>query len=357
MRILVYASQPGHGTNRLIEEIENIRKETRKDILGEVVQATDLYSYLSESTRGHDRIYRRGAEKSEKLIGKNYQAIIPRLAGAGFEIGLMNLRHMNRNLNIFSTATDTGLRICSNKFLTCQVLSEHGLRVPKQVLAHRPTDYKELIDGLGGLPIVCKLQRGSMGAGVFILESYLSASTTLRAMEQTSYDVILSRFIDSGTPASDLRIITIGAETNKPKVIAYRRYAVDSDFRSNYSISGKGEKAQITDEEKEMALSASRILGGGVHGVDIMRDTKDNNRPFIIESNGCPGLAGVESITGENVARAIIEYTLENYNRGGNRKETTTSGATNKVITTQPQAQDESIGNRILRLQNEMRRD
>src|SRR5690554_8170863 len=82
---------------------------------------------------------------------------------------MVNLRHMNRNLNIFSTGTDTGLRICSNKFFTCQVLSEHGLRVPKQVLAHRPTDYKELIDLVGGLPCVAKLQRGSQGAGVFIL--------------------------------------------------------------------------------------------------------------------------------------------------------------------------------------------
>lgn len=328
MKILIYASQPGFSTNRLMEEISRAAKDRNEEITGEVIQANNLYSYLSESTRGHDRVYKKSSDKSQKLLARDWSAVIPRLAGTGFDFGLGNLRHLNRNLNIFSTSSDTGLRICSNKFFTCQVLSEHGLRVPKQVLAHRPTDYGELIEMIGGLPVVAKLQRGSQGAGVFILESPLAASTTLRAMEQTQVDVVLSRFIDTGKPANDLRIITIGAETAHPKIFAYKRFSVDSDFRSNYSISGKGEKVQITNEEKEMALKASQILGGGVHGVDIMRDSKDNGKPYIIEVNGCPGLSGIESVTGENVARAIVDYTIDNAKKKGNRKETTSNGTT-----------------------------
>lgn len=332
MKILIYASQPGHSTRRLMEEIEAANKRTPdKEITGEVVFAYDLYSFCSETTSGRDRVYKRGKEKNEKLIARDYQAIIPRLAGTGFDFALGNLRHLNRNLNIFSTATDAGLRICSNKFLTVQTLSEHGLRVPKHVLAHRPTDYKELIDLVGGLPCVSKLQRGSMGAGVFILNDELAASTALRAMEQTQVDTVLTRFIHTGTPANDLRIITIGAETKNPKVFAYKRYAIDSEFRANYSISKKGEKVTITPEEKEMALSASKLLGGGVHGIDILRDSKDGNKPYIIESNGCPGLAGIESVSGENIAKAIIDYVLENYQRNGKRKVTDSSGATAKV--------------------------
>lgn len=331
MKILIYASEIGHSTNRLMEEIEKTaKKKPELNLSGEAVHSFDLYSYCSE-VKGHDRIYKRASRKSEKLVSRDYAAIIPRLAGEGFDFGLVNVRHLSRNLNIFSTSSDTGLKICSNKFLTVQVLSEFGLRVPKQVLAHRPSDYKELIDMVGGLPCVAKLQRGSQGAGVFILNDVLAASTALRAMEQAKVDCVLCRFIDSGTPANDLRIITIGAETEKPVIFAYRRFAVDSDFRSNYSISGRGEKVKITDEEKEMALTASRILGGGVHGVDIMRDSKDHDKPYMIEVNGCPGLSGVEAVTGENVARAIVNYVLENYKRGGQRKTTTGTGATNQV--------------------------
>jgi len=332
MKILIYVSEIGHSTNRLLKEIETrAGKNPELNLSGEVVQAYDLHAFCSE-TKGNDRVYKRSPKKSEKLVSREYAAVIPRLAGEGFEFGLVNVRHLTRNLNIFSTSTDYGLRICSNKFLTCQVLSEYGLRVPKQVLAHRPTDYKELIDLVGGLPCVAKLQRGSQGAGVFILNDVLAASTALRALEQTKTDVVLCRFVDSGKPANDLRIIVIGAETEKPVIFAYRRFAVDTDFRSNYSISGKGEKVEITDEEKEMAINASKLMGGGVHGVDIMRDSKDNDKPYLIEVNGCPGLAGVESVTGENVAGAIVAYVVDNYKRAGNRRTTTGTGATNKVV-------------------------
>jgi len=351
MKILIYTSQPGYSTQRLMQEIDKANKRDKtKEIIGEVVQAYDLYSYCSEITRGHDRIYRRGAQKSAKLISRDYQAIIPRLAGIGFDFGLVNLRHLNRNLNIFSTGTDSGLRICSNKFFTCQVLSENGLRVPRQALAHRPTDYKELIDLVGGLPCISKLQRGSQGAGVFILNDVLAASTALRALEQTNTDVVLTRFINTGNPASDIRIITIGAETKSPKIFTYKRFAVDSDFRSNYSISKKGEKVKITDEEKEMALSASRLLGGGVHGVDIMRDSTDNNKPYIIEVNGCPGLSGIELVTGENVAGAIIDYVLDNYKRGGYRKNTNSQGA---VSVSKETFAEETFAEAFNRIRNE----
>jgi ribosomal protein S6--L-glutamate ligase len=329
MKILIYATEPGHSTRRLMEEIEKANKRTpEKEISGEVVAVYDLHSYCSEHTN-RDRVYKRAAGKSQKLIQKEYSAVIPRLAGAGFDFGLINLRHLNRNLNIFSTGTDTGLRICSNKFQTIQTLSEHGLRVPRHVLAHRPTDYKEILS-LVGWPekVVAKMQRGSQGAGVFILNDTLAASTALRAMEQAQVDCVLTRFIDTGTPANDLRIITIGAETENPKVFAYKRFSVDGDFRSNYSLSGKGEKVELTDEEREMALNASKLLGGGVHGIDIMRDAKDGNKPYIIESNGCPGLAGIEAVTGANVAGAIIQYVLDNYQRNGKRKVTDASGAT-----------------------------
>lgn len=328
MKILIYATEPGHSTRRLMEEIEKASKrEPAKNISGEVVAVYDLHSYCSEHTN-RDRVYKRSPGKSQKLIQKEYQAVIPRLAGAGFDFGLVNLRHLNRNLNIFSTGTDTGLRICSNKFQTIQTLSEHGLRVPRHVLAHRPTDYKELIDLVGGLPVVAKLQRGSQGAGVFILNDTLAASTALRAMEQAQVDAVLCRFIDTGTPANDLRIITIGAETQNPKIFAYKRFSIDGDFRSNYSLSGKGEKVNLTDEEKDMALKASKLLGGGVHGCDIMRDAKDGNKPYIIEVNGCPGLAGIEAVTGQNVAGAIVQYVLDNYQRNGHRKATNSEGAT-----------------------------
>ncbi len=81
---------------------------------------------------------------------------------------------------------------------------------------------------------------------------------------------------------NDIRVFVIGAETTEPVIFAYKRYALGNDFRSNYSISHEGEKVEITDEERTMALDAARLMGMPVCGVDIMRDANDSNKPGIL---------------------------------------------------------------------------
>ncbi len=248
------------------------------------------------------------------MKAKTFDAIIPRIGGAGFEHGCVIVNQLSENMGIFSTSRERGLKICSNKYLTAQVLSKAKIRNPKQIIAHQPSDYKELIDLVGGLPCVAKLQRGSLGVGVMLLETELAASTSLRSFQTLGADVILQQYIESGNPKSDIRVIVIGPETKNVKTFAYKRYALDSDFRSNYSLSGLGEKVTLTKEEKQMAIDAALAVGLGVSGIDIIRQESDN-LSFVIESNGSPGLKGIESITGENVAGAIIDYVKDNYKK------------------------------------------
>lgn len=312
MKHLILTNSPGsYATNRLIEEIKKRKDEH------EVINPADMYAFISSTTSGHDRIYKKTNEKSERIKARTYDSVIPRIGGTGFDHSVMILKQLNHNMNIFSTGNERGMKICSNKFLSSQVLSRQKIRNPKQVLAWQPNDFKELIDLVGGLPCVAKLQKGSLGVGVMILNDELAASTSLSSFQSLGVSVILQQYIESGTPKNDIRVFVIGPETKKPRIFAYRRYALDSDFRSNYSISGMGEKVKITDEERQMAINAALAVGLGVSGVDIMRDSKDNDKPYIIEINGTPGLKGVESVTGENVAGAIIDYVRENYTKKG----------------------------------------
>lgn len=307
--LILSISSNSYSVKRLIEEIE-----TRGDTY-EVINPSDLYAFISSTTSGHDRVYKRGEDKSERILSKYFDAVIPRIAGAGFEHGSMIVRQLSNNMGIFSTGSERGLKICSNKMLTAQVLSKAKIRNPKQVLAHQPSDYKELIDLTGGLPCVAKLQRGSLGIGVMILNDELAASTSLRSFESLGANVILQQYIETGTPKNDIRVFVIGPETKTPKVFAYKRYALDSDFRSNYSISGQGEKVEITKEEKQMSIDSALAVGLGVCGVDILRDHNENDKPYICEVNGSPGLKGIETVTGENVAGAIIDYVKDNYKK------------------------------------------
>ena len=310
MKTLILTGSPdAYSTNRLVEEIAFRGDES------EVINPFDLYAFISSTTSGHDRIYKRGEEKAERIKNKTFDAIIPRIAGANFDHGVMIVKQLTANMHIFSTAYERGLKISSNKFLTSQVLSAAKIRNPKQILAYRPTDYKELINLVGGLPVVGKLQHGSLGAGVFLLNDPVSASTSLESFRTLGANVILQQYIDSGEPKTDLRIIVIGPETKEPKLFAYKRYALDSDFRSNWTISGIGETVELTEEEKQMAIDAALAVGLGVCGVDIIR-AQSENKPYIIEVNGSPGLKGIETVTGENIAGAIVDYIKDNYKKG-----------------------------------------
>lgn len=100
---------------------------------------------------------------------------------------------------------------------------------------------------------------------------------------------------------------------------SYRRWALADDFRSNYSLSHSGEKVKLTSEEEETALEAAFSVGlPGICGVDLVRDSKDNNKPYIVEANGNPSLEGVSKVTGVNIAEKIIIYLERIGRKSGN---------------------------------------
>jgi ribosomal protein S6--L-glutamate ligase len=53
-------------------------------------------------------------------------------------------------------------------------------------------------------------------------------------------------------------------------------------------------------------------MGLAVCGVDLMRSDRG---PLVLEVNSSPGLEGIESVTGRNVAGKIIEYIEMNAKR------------------------------------------
>ena len=82
-----------------------------------------------------------------------------------------------------------------------------------------------------------------------------------------------------------------------------KRIAPEGEFRSNVHRGGTMEKVQLTSEEENMAVNASRILGLSIAGVDLMRS---NRGPLILEVNSSPGLQGIESCSEVDVAEKII---------------------------------------------------
>jgi ribosomal protein S6--L-glutamate ligase len=267
----------------------------------------ELYINCSDAN-GHDKLY----HKETRILKKEFDAILPRVGGA-LEYGSAIVRHVNQNMGIFTTATAKGLLTASDKLHTTQVLSKYRLQVPKTTYISQPSDFQFLVDTVGGLPCVCKLQKGSQGEGVFILETKLAGSTTLQSFKALKTNLILQQYIEtaaSDEAKSDIRAWVIGGEV----VASMKRYSLDSDFRSNYSISKTAEKIQLTDDEKQLCVDAAKVLNLGVCGVDLMRNVT-NNKTYIIEVNGNASLNGITKVTKIDVAGKIIEYVENNYKK------------------------------------------
>ena len=62
---------------------------------------------------------------------------------------------------------------------------------------------------------------------------------------------------------------------------------------------------RITPEERSTAVRAAKTMGLNVAGVDLIRS---NHGPVVLEVNSTPGLEGIETASGKDVAGLIIEF-------------------------------------------------
>ena len=94
-----------------------------------------------------------------------------------------------------------------------------------------------------------------------------------------------------------------------------KRTAVDkSDFRANVSRGAKGEKAELSKEDQEMAIRAAHCIGLNIAGVDILK-SKKTGISYVIEVNSNPGTKVID-LTGHNVFEDVVKYCEGNYKKG-----------------------------------------
>ncbi len=300
MKMLILTGSPNsYSVKRIKEEAEKRGHEVS------VNYPSDFICYVSD-VKGHDRLYiKDGKEDTQRVKAKDFDVLINRFAGANvFPFGVVVADHLNKNMKIPTTSDAVGLRIASDKFMSSQFLSMGKVRTIRSLFSQKPADFGFIAKTLDGPPIVGKGIHGSQGSSVFILSDALGISTTLGAFAKSGINIVLQKFIDSGKEKTDLRVYVVDGKVSA----AYQRFALDADFRSNYSLSHKGLTVTLSDEEAQMAIDAAKAVGLAIAAVDLIRDVKDNNKPYCIEVNGNGNLQGIEKVTGHNVALDIVLY-------------------------------------------------
>ena len=196
-----------------------------------------------------------------------------------------------------------------DKLRSMQVLAKYGVNIPKTVVSRNTTDIDELLERLGGTPVIIKLANGTHGNGVVLAETKKAAKSTMQAFYLTNdsgTNILLQEFVKESA-GTDIRAFVIGSKV----VASMKRQSLDDDFRSNLHKGGTGTPIKLTPQEEKIAVTAAKAMGLSIAGVDIMRSARG---PLVLEVNASPGF-GIEKVTGRNVAGKIIEYIEHNAKR------------------------------------------
>ncbi len=244
----------------------------------------------------------------ETLTG--YDAVIPRIGASVTHYGLAILRQFEMG-GVWSLNESVAIGRSRDKLRSMQILAKHGLGLPLTAFAHDPRQTGEVIKAVGGVPVVIKLLEGTQGIGVVLAETEKSAKSVIEAFRGANVNILVQEFIKEAG-GTDIRALVVGGKV----VAAMQRTGAPDDFRSNLHRGGSAQLIKITPEERSTAVRAARWMGLNVCGVDMLRS---NHGPVIMEVNSSPGLEGIETATGKDIAGLIVDF-MENHAKAGKTK-------------------------------------
>lgn len=230
---------------------------------------------------------------------EGYDAIIPRIGASVTFYGSSIIRQFEVR-HVYTTLSSLALVRSRDKLRATQVLAKHGIGIPKTVFAKQPNDVENLIKTVGGPPLIVKLLEGTQGLGVVLAETKTAAKSVIEAFYGLNANILVQEFIKEAG-GSDIRALVVGGKV----VAAYKRQGGEGEFRSNLHRGGTGTKIKLTKEEKKTAIDATKALGLNIAGVDMLQSSRG---PLVLEVNSSPGLEGVQSVTGVDVAAEIIKF-------------------------------------------------
>jgi len=245
-------------------------------------------------------------QPSVHLGGKElefYDAVIPRIGVSVTFYGCAVLRQFEM-MGTYPLNESVALTRSRDKLRSLQIMARAGIGLPLTGFAASTQNTQDLIQIVGGAPLVVKLLEGTQGQGIVLAETRKAAETIIDAFRQLRAEFLVQEFIKEAG-GSDIRAFVVGDKV----VAAMMRSAKEGEFRSNLHRGGTAKVIRLTPEERSTALRAAKKMGLNVAGVDILRS---NHGPVVMEVNSSPGLEGIEKATNKDVATLVIQFLEKN---------------------------------------------
>ena len=295
MKIIILSRGPKlYSTRRLVEAAKAREHEV------EVIDPLRCYVDITS----HDpAIHYKGRELAA-------DAVIPRIGASVTFYGTAVVRQFEM-MDVFCVNESVAISRSRDKLRSLQLLARKGVGLPVTGFAHSTRYTQDLIQLVGGAPLVVKLLEGTQGIGVVLCETNKAAESVIEAFRGMDAQFVVQEFIKEAGGA-DIRCLVVGERV----VASMMRRGAEGEFRSNLHRGGSAEGIRLTPEERSTAIRSAKIMGLNVAGVDILRS---NHGPVVMEVNSSPGLEGIVKATGSNVADQIISFIETSAKKGSTR--------------------------------------
>ena len=203
-------------------------------------------------------------------------------------------------INTFDVANN-----CGNKMFMTLLLQKHNVPTPKTYFSFSKDGALDNIEKVG-YPLVIKPVIGSWGRGVMPIKDRdtVDAVIETRELSDTPHDRIYYFQELVKRPPRDIRVITVGEQA----VAAMYRKSEDGSFKTNIALGAEPEICEITSEMEELAIKASKAVGGGILGIDMMED--EVKGLVVTEVNNTVEFKGLVRVAKRNIPKEIVEFAV-----------------------------------------------
>lgn len=285
LKIALLASNPNLYSNKRIIEAGKAKGH-------DVVFLNVQQAYMKFDAKEPQIRYRGGNVIDE------FDAIIPRIKPSVTFYACALLRQFDA-MGTFCLNSAEAITQSRDKLMATQLFAKHDIQIPITGFANSPLDTKDLIRMVNGAPLIIKLLESTQGKGVVLAETTKAAESVINAFKSVNTNILVQEFVKEAN-GQDIRCFVVNGKV----VASMQRQAQKGEFRANIHQGGTASKIKITSDERKLAVKAAKILNLPVAGVDIIRSNKG---PLLLEVNSSPGLEGIESATGLDLANIMIE--------------------------------------------------
>jgi len=237
----------------------------------------------------HDTVITRGGLLSSGMALEKRDFVINRYKWGKIkdEINRLAVRSYNP-LNAFN--------IYINKLEQMRRLHSDAFVLPEYMAGTGAAPFAALAAQLG-LPFVAKGLESSMGEQILLIEKEADFSGLVKAYgEQKEW--LFEEFITNSV-GRDIRFFSI-----RGHAVAGMVRTSKGDFRANVALGADVEPYDITPGMEIIAADIYAQTGLDFLGIDLLFGP---DRPFFCEINVMPGIEGMETATGVNIAKLMID--------------------------------------------------